>query len=97
MTCREVIESLTDCLAGRLTLRQWLVLRLHLLLCRHCRAYLHNFRATIKAEHAAHPKYEAANSPPVSEELVRAILAARGSAPQSPREGREHYTSRGPS
>ena len=90
MTCRELIGFLTDYLEGRLTLRQRFVMRLHLVLCGHCRAYLRNFRATIEAEHAAHPKRDAGENPPVPEGLVRAILAARGSAPQSPRDGRVH-------
>lgn len=86
MTCRKVIEFLTDYLEGRLTLRQRFILRLHLLLCGHCRAYLRNFRATIRAEHAAHPKRNDAERPAVPEELVRAILAARGSTPRGSRD-----------
>jgi len=88
MHCRDVIEFLTDYLEGRCTLRQRFILRLHLLLCRHCRAYLHNFRATIHAERAAHCLNESGACPPIPEELVRAILAARG--PASSRSGDEN-------
>ena len=48
MNCRTLIEFLTDYLDGRLTLSQRILLRLHLLLCGHCRAYLRQMKQTVQ-------------------------------------------------
>lgn len=49
LTCREMTELVTDYLEGRLPLRQRLRFQLHIGMCRHCRAYLRQMRATIRA------------------------------------------------
>lgn len=77
MNCRTLVDFLTDYLDGRLTFRQRFLLRLHLLLCGHCRVYLRDFRVTIQASRAAHREINAADLPAVPESLVQAILAAQ--------------------
>ncbi len=47
MTCRELTALLTDFLEGRMPLGERVRLRLHLLGCRHCRAYLRQMRQTL--------------------------------------------------
>jgi anti-sigma factor RsiW len=49
ITCRELTELITDYLEGRLGLGDRLRFQLHLGLCRHCRAYLRQMRATVSA------------------------------------------------
>jgi anti-sigma factor RsiW len=49
LSCQEVTELVTDFVEGRLSFRQWLRFQLHVGMCRHCRAYLRQMRATIAA------------------------------------------------
>jgi predicted anti-sigma-YlaC factor YlaD len=79
MTCKEVNEFMADYLDGTLPWRQRLSFRLHLLICHQCRRYLASYAATVRIAHAAGQVAEQ----PVPDELVRAILAARGSRPQN--------------
>lgn len=48
LTCRELTELITDYLEGRMPLMQRLRFQLHLGMCRHCRAYLRQMRATVR-------------------------------------------------
>ncbi len=48
LTCKEITELATDHLEGRLPLPQRLFFRLHLWMCKHCRAYLQQIRLTIE-------------------------------------------------
>jgi predicted anti-sigma-YlaC factor YlaD len=68
--CRAVIDFLSDYVEGRLPIGQRWRFRLHLLLCRTCRAYLHNFRVTI---HAA--RFACLLKSEIPEELVQAVRA----------------------
>jgi anti-sigma factor RsiW len=80
MTCRELTETLTDYLDGRLpVLTRWSTW-LHLSLCRDCRRYLAGFRETVRLAREAGREPEAPADPP--EDLVRAILKARGEPPK---------------
>ncbi len=47
MTCQQLTELITDYLEGRLSFWQRLQFHMHLGMCRHCRAYLRQMRATI--------------------------------------------------
>jgi hypothetical protein len=78
MTCKEVNQFLADYLDGELSRRQRWSLRLHLLLCRHCRQYLASYATTVRIARAlgAEADETALGDPP--EELVRAIMSARG-------------------
>lgn len=49
LTCRELTEVITDYLEGRLSILEWLRFQMHVGMCRHCRAYLRQMRATIGA------------------------------------------------
>jgi len=67
LTCQEVTEVVTDYLEGRQSLMQRLRFQMHLGMCRHCRAYLHQMKSTIDAVGtlASGPM-----PPPVSQELL---------------------------
>ena len=78
MTCRDVIEFLTEYVAGTVTAEERAVFEAHLALCPPCVAYLHTYRATVQLEKAALGGTEEATDP-MPEELVTAILAARKS------------------
>lgn len=49
ITCREIAELVTDYVEGRLTFRDRLRFHLHLGLCRNCRAYVRQVKATARA------------------------------------------------
>ena len=78
MTCREVTNFLSDYLDGSLPLRQRLMFRLHLLVCRDCRRYLDSFAATVKLTHSLGERPAEEDNLPIPEALVQAILAVRG-------------------
>ena len=48
LTCREVTEHATDYMEGALPLRTRWAVRLHLALCRMCRAYVAQLRWTVR-------------------------------------------------
>ncbi len=78
LTCKQLIESLAEYLEGRLSLSRKAAVMLHLLCCGHCRAYLHNYEATIAASKRAFVKIDEDQRPAeVPEDLVQAILKAR--------------------
>lgn len=60
LTCREVVEQTDALLAGELTWRQRLSLRLHLFICRYCRRYLSQLRRLLNAIPGMHGKAERA-------------------------------------
>lgn len=49
LTCREIVELLTEYLEGRMPWMQRLQLQLHLGMCGSCRRYLRQMRSTMKA------------------------------------------------
>lgn len=79
LSCKELIESLTDYIEGRLSLSRKAAFMLHLFCCGHCRAYLHNYETTITASKQAFSKSDESDSAPteVPEDLIQAILKAR--------------------
>jgi predicted anti-sigma-YlaC factor YlaD len=82
MNCKDVTEFLSDYLDGELPLRQRLTFKLHLLLCRDCRRYLHSFATTIKLTRSLGVRTADEENSPIPEALVQAILAARGKKAQ---------------
>ncbi len=77
MTCREVIDFLADYLADALAPSQRAAFDAHLQRCPECVAYLRSYAATVKVgKHAC--TGSDVRSDAVPEELVQAILAARG-------------------
>lgn len=56
LTCREAVEQTDALLAGELTWRRRLSLRLHLFICRHCRRYFNQLRRLLRAIPGMHGK-----------------------------------------
>jgi predicted anti-sigma-YlaC factor YlaD len=79
MTCKDAVDFLADYLEGNLAWPQRLVFELHLLLCRNCRRYLESYSRTVELTKGLNHESSTAGIPPIPEELVRAILAARRS------------------
>lgn len=48
LTCRQLTELVTDYLEDRLSFMDRLRFRLHVGMCRHCRAYLDQMKQTIR-------------------------------------------------
>lgn len=48
LTCREITEVLTAYLEKRMTLMERAQVRLHLSMCKHCRAYVEQMRITLE-------------------------------------------------
>jgi len=49
LSCREVTQLVTDYAEGRLSLADRLRFQLHLGMCRHCRRYVRQMKATVEA------------------------------------------------
>ena len=47
LSCRELSETATDYLEGTLSLRQRASVKMHLLMCKHCRAYIDQVAKTV--------------------------------------------------
>lgn len=48
LTCQELTELITDYLEDRVSFMDRLRFRFHVGMCRHCRAYLHQTKQTIR-------------------------------------------------
>jgi anti-sigma factor RsiW len=68
LTCREITELVTDYAEGRLSFPDRLRFQLHLGLCRNCRAYVRQVRATASALGKLPPP---AVPPELEQELMR--------------------------
>ncbi len=77
MTCQQALDLMGDLVDYDLERRSRLRLRLHLLICRHCRRYLSSYRASLRAGKNA---FRILEGPDASEEIpdeqVAAILKA---------------------
>ncbi len=80
MTCRDVLEFLMDYVAGTVTPEELTIFEAHLAICPPCVAYLRSYRATVQLGQAAFSNGDGTDPPPMPEELVAAVLAARVSA-----------------
>lgn len=76
MKCSEALELLGDHVNDTLARRDVWRLRLHLLICRHCRQYLSAYRLAIRAGKSAFAAEIEAPNPEVPEALVQSILDA---------------------
>ena len=47
LSCRELVEQTDEILAGHMTWRERLSVRVHLLMCRHCARYLAQYRRLV--------------------------------------------------
>lgn len=81
ITCRDVLEFLMAYLDGELPPDHRAAFDHHLALCDACRDYLASYQATIRLAREVDDKDGDAPAPP--EDLVRAVLAARGKGPAS--------------
>lgn len=75
LTCREMLDFLSDYLDGSLPRETASAFEEHLKVCPDCVAYLDNFRATLQATKAAYQSAPADAALP--ENLVQAILSSR--------------------
>lgn len=78
MTCRELADFISDYLAGELPREISEPFEHHLSRCPNCVRYIASLRSTIDMSRRAFEQQPA--DPPLPEELVQAILAARGSS-----------------
>lgn len=49
LTCKEITELVTDYLEGRMSLADRMRFQMHVGMCKHCRAYLRQMKATVAA------------------------------------------------
>jgi len=78
ITCRQFEDFVLAYLNDELTGKQKLVFELHLKICRECRDYLADYRRTMELSKRAFADPDQALPGNVPEDLVKAILAARG-------------------
>lgn len=81
ITCQDLYGFLDDYLDDALDVRTRVAFKAHLAICRSCRRYLETYEASLAAAKTAEGCAVIAEPP---EELVRAILAARGAATSDP-------------
>jgi hypothetical protein len=58
ITCKRVSQTASDFIEGPTTLWQRTKLRLHLIICKHCRRYLRHLRLVIGVTRAMAPREE---------------------------------------
>ncbi len=85
ITCAELEAFIADYLDGRLAPREKWVFELHLKLCRECRSYLEAYRRSVELGQRVFRAPDAPVREDVPEDLVQAILAARGAGGRRPR------------
>ncbi|WP_419910191.1 anti-sigma factor family protein [Hoeflea sp.] len=76
ITCEEFEAFILSYLEGELSGREKFVFELHMLLCRECREYLAAYRASLELAKES-GKSTDEPLPPVPDDLVEAVLAAR--------------------
>jgi anti-sigma factor RsiW len=78
MTCREFADFIADYLSGELAQDRRSAFDEHLRLCVNCQKYLAGYEETVKLGRRAFADADAVVPPQVPEELVQAILRAKG-------------------
>jgi len=73
VTCQQALELMGDLVDDDLDRQRRLRLRLHLLICRHCRRYLSSYRITVRAAKGAFHSFAA---PGANEEIPDQQVAA---------------------
>jgi predicted anti-sigma-YlaC factor YlaD len=79
LTCRELVDFLAEYLDGTLALARRALFEAHLARCSECVAYLRSYAETVRLARSVCTDPGAPLPPDVPEDLVRAILRARGS------------------
>ena len=77
MTCQDIVEFLMDYAAGAVSQEERAVFEAHLAACPPCVAYLKTYEVTVQVSQKALAGPGPEALPPMPEELVAAILAAR--------------------
>ena len=80
MTCREFADFMADYLSDELPQDRRSAFEHHLRLCVNCQKYLAGYQETVKLGRRAFADGDALVPPQVPEELVQAILRAKGGA-----------------
>lgn len=78
LTCRELTAQADELLAGELPWRQRLAIRLHLVLCHHCRKYVDQYRRMLHALPASVNEASDEEVALVMEKIERAANPRRG-------------------
>ena len=81
LTCREITGLVTSYVEGQMPFMQRLQFRLHIGMCKHCRAYLRQMRTTLKLTGALPADPMPAE---VRDELARRLKDLRQAAPSQP-------------
>lgn len=71
LSCRDLSETATDYLEGNLTLRQRASVKFHLLMCKHCRAYVDQLAKTVALLKTANDDRSDGAPPPAILEVFR--------------------------
>jgi predicted anti-sigma-YlaC factor YlaD len=83
MSCRELVELVTDYLEGAMNPSERIRLEEHLQICRGCRAYLDQMQQTIQA--VGHLPEDSV-TPSAQDELLKVFKAWKASGPNGPAE-----------
>ncbi|ROL74877.1 anti-sigma factor [Pseudomonas vranovensis] len=75
LSCKELVARSSDYLDGQLTLGERLMVRQHLLFCRHCRRFLKQMRVA-QATVRALPEQPAGDSEALAERLARELKSS---------------------
>ena len=84
MTCRELIDFISDYLEGALPPSTTREFERHLTICPSCVAYLDGYRKAIRLGRLAMARTEDPVGVSIPQSLVRAIRAARNSGAEAP-------------
>ena len=80
LTCRDITELVTDYAEGRMSLWTRMRFRMHVGMCRHCRAYLQQLKTTVRLTGAIPPEPMPAE---VRDELLARFRDWKATAPSA--------------
>ncbi len=80
LSCKQVVDDADHLLAGEVTLRRRLSIRLHVLMCVHCRRYLRQLQLLL----AALPHLRARTRPEQVDAVMAQVRANHGRAADKP-------------
>jgi hypothetical protein len=78
VTCRQALELMGELVDNDLDRRHRLRVRLHLLICRHCRRYLSSYRMTLRAGKSAFRAREGVEDEIPDAQVAAILEAVRG-------------------
>ena len=83
LSCRDVVQLLGTDAIGQASLRQRVAVRLHLMMCRHCRAYQRSLRRLASLARQMIPEAAVA-ADRRAQEVLAAVTTAAGRAANTP-------------